>query len=291
MFFGGLTQCNSLWLYCTVGEDSDATILWKRQMGGLITRPRSDTLDDREELCQNILIILFTIMWKGVEGSTTEAWKVCVQFVIPHSPPTIAHTCSCQWEQISLLIRQRFRALSFVHWLVEWNEWKTGFVLAGSRSGFRSHFVHGPESRAAEGVDRSAPLTERDPPAGRHDGPQRDRSADESSSFLQQTSITSALNLEWQHFVFTFCKDFVLQSFWELVMFQAWFSKNSVRFIAAQISTFSSWQTLTQNKKMLPSCLLGADVPCSLFPGGQLVTNEWTYCLSASFTFWFSVQE
>ena len=35
-----------------------------------------EQLEKQEELCQNILIILFTVVWKGVEGCDNEAWKV-----------------------------------------------------------------------------------------------------------------------------------------------------------------------------------------------------------------------
>ena len=37
-----------------------------------------DDVKDSEELCQNLLILLFTVMWKGVEGSDTAAWKVMI---------------------------------------------------------------------------------------------------------------------------------------------------------------------------------------------------------------------
>jgi hypothetical protein len=35
-----------------------------------------DVVENSEELCQNLLIILYTVMWKGVEGSDEAAWKV-----------------------------------------------------------------------------------------------------------------------------------------------------------------------------------------------------------------------
>lgn len=35
-----------------------------------------DVVENSEELCQNLLIVLFTVMWKGVEGSDKTAWKV-----------------------------------------------------------------------------------------------------------------------------------------------------------------------------------------------------------------------
>ena len=36
-----------------------------------------ESVEDSEELCQNLLIVLLTIMWKGVEGSDKAAWQVC----------------------------------------------------------------------------------------------------------------------------------------------------------------------------------------------------------------------
>ncbi|CAL1548707.1 unnamed protein product, partial [Lymnaea stagnalis] len=35
----------------------------------------TDAIEQKEELCQNILIILLSIMWKGIEGSSKEIWK------------------------------------------------------------------------------------------------------------------------------------------------------------------------------------------------------------------------
>ncbi|XP_012936084.1 neurobeachin-like protein 1 [Aplysia californica] len=35
----------------------------------------ADTLEQKEELCQNVLIVLLSIMWKGLEGSSPEFWK------------------------------------------------------------------------------------------------------------------------------------------------------------------------------------------------------------------------
>lgn len=34
-----------------------------------------DQIDDSDELCYNLLVVLFTIMWQGVEGSDEMAWK------------------------------------------------------------------------------------------------------------------------------------------------------------------------------------------------------------------------
>ena len=35
-----------------------------------------DVMEDTEELSRNLLLILFTVMWKGVEGSDQNVWKV-----------------------------------------------------------------------------------------------------------------------------------------------------------------------------------------------------------------------
>ena len=36
----------------------------------------AETLEQKEELCQNVLIVLLSIMWKGIEGASLECWKV-----------------------------------------------------------------------------------------------------------------------------------------------------------------------------------------------------------------------
>jgi len=36
----------------------------------------TDRVDQTEELCQNLLIVLFTILWKGIDSSEESAWKV-----------------------------------------------------------------------------------------------------------------------------------------------------------------------------------------------------------------------
>jgi hypothetical protein len=35
-------------------------------------------VDQEEELCYLVGNILFTVLWRGVEGASKEAWKVCV---------------------------------------------------------------------------------------------------------------------------------------------------------------------------------------------------------------------
>ena len=37
---------------------------------------RDEQIEKSEELCQNVLIILFTILWKGVEGWDDNLWKL-----------------------------------------------------------------------------------------------------------------------------------------------------------------------------------------------------------------------
>ena len=41
-----------------------------------VVLPRDENMEKTEELCQNLLIILFTIMWKGVDKSDQPSWKV-----------------------------------------------------------------------------------------------------------------------------------------------------------------------------------------------------------------------
>jgi len=36
----------------------------------------TDRVDQTEELCQNLLIVLFTILWKGIDSTEESAWKV-----------------------------------------------------------------------------------------------------------------------------------------------------------------------------------------------------------------------
>ncbi len=56
------------------GDDSEISTALRRM--GLVTLARSDSMDLQQELCHNLLIILFTVLWKGVEGSDNDAWKV-----------------------------------------------------------------------------------------------------------------------------------------------------------------------------------------------------------------------
>ncbi|XP_064646322.1 neurobeachin-like protein 1 isoform X2 [Lineus longissimus] len=56
-----------------VGGDGDIVVEQLKQLG--VVLERSESAERAEELCQNLLIILFTILWKGVEGSGKTAWK------------------------------------------------------------------------------------------------------------------------------------------------------------------------------------------------------------------------
>ena len=42
----------------------------------------SDRVDQTEELCQNLLIVLFTVMWKGIDSTEELAWKVLLLFTV-----------------------------------------------------------------------------------------------------------------------------------------------------------------------------------------------------------------
>jgi hypothetical protein len=59
---------------CADVENGDIVAEQLKQLG--VVFERSESAEREEELCQNLLIILFTILWKGVEGSGKTAWKV-----------------------------------------------------------------------------------------------------------------------------------------------------------------------------------------------------------------------
>jgi len=42
----------------------------------------SDKVDQMEELCQNLLIVLFTILWKGIDSTEESAWKVLLLGIV-----------------------------------------------------------------------------------------------------------------------------------------------------------------------------------------------------------------
>lgn len=54
-----------------------------------------------EELCQNLLIILLTIMWKGVEGSEKNAWQVSPKITIIYK---ILHVYFIVFFKISIVL-------------------------------------------------------------------------------------------------------------------------------------------------------------------------------------------
>ena len=70
----------ALSLVSASGDDSSASTQDSEITQALVRmglfRSDSGSMEKNEELCQNLLIILFTIMWKGVEGSGEQAWKV-----------------------------------------------------------------------------------------------------------------------------------------------------------------------------------------------------------------------
>ncbi len=69
--------------------DSDV-LLAIRRMG--LRMPQTEDLEKTEELCQNLLIVLFTVAWKGVELSNHEAWKVRIIGIFH-----IEFVCHCWW--------------------------------------------------------------------------------------------------------------------------------------------------------------------------------------------------
>ena len=48
----------------------------------LMSSDSSDRVDQTEELCQNLLIVLFTVMWKGIDSTEELAWKVLLLFTV-----------------------------------------------------------------------------------------------------------------------------------------------------------------------------------------------------------------
>lgn len=79
-----------------------------------------DVVENSEELCQNLLIVLYTIMWKGVEGSDETAWKVSVAFITvksgleisPISNSVVKHSDWSSQEQISHSTKSHHFSLS-----------------------------------------------------------------------------------------------------------------------------------------------------------------------------------
>jgi hypothetical protein len=43
--------------------------------------------DREEELCYLVVNILFTVMWRGVEGASKDAWKVKIVFGFQNGGP------------------------------------------------------------------------------------------------------------------------------------------------------------------------------------------------------------
>ena len=69
-------------LRCQEADDKVASALMT--MGLAATLASSDgvsRIDQTEELCQNLLIVLFTVMWKGIDSTEESAWKVHAAFV------------------------------------------------------------------------------------------------------------------------------------------------------------------------------------------------------------------
>ena len=63
-----------MWLYMYLTEDDSVFQELKVELQKLGIQLQ-EKMEKTEELVQNLLIILFTIMWKGVEGCDEKAWK------------------------------------------------------------------------------------------------------------------------------------------------------------------------------------------------------------------------
>ena len=57
-------------------EEADDKVASALMTMGLATTDGADRVDQTEELCQNLLIVLFTILWKGIDSTEEFAWKV-----------------------------------------------------------------------------------------------------------------------------------------------------------------------------------------------------------------------
>jgi len=58
-------------------DDKVASALLTMGLAATLTSSDStDRVDQTEELCQNLLIVLFTVMWKGIDSTEESAWKV-----------------------------------------------------------------------------------------------------------------------------------------------------------------------------------------------------------------------
>jgi len=71
------------WVQLRYEDCDDRMTATLRTMGLTLPSPTTtdgagDRLENTEELCQNLLIVLFTIMWKGIESTPTDdtTWQV-----------------------------------------------------------------------------------------------------------------------------------------------------------------------------------------------------------------------
>ena len=57
---------------CTASNNHEVTLALRRIGVSMI----DSYYEQAEELCQNVLVLLYTLMWKGLNGSP-KSWKVC----------------------------------------------------------------------------------------------------------------------------------------------------------------------------------------------------------------------
>lgn len=59
------------------GSESNAVMLALKELG-LSVKPCAENMEKTEELCLNLLIVLFLILWKGIDQADETAWQVSV---------------------------------------------------------------------------------------------------------------------------------------------------------------------------------------------------------------------
>jgi len=74
-------------------DDKVASALMTMGLAATLTASDStDRIDQTEELCQNLLIVLFTVMWKGIDSTEESAWKVLLFIFTVELQATLLHS-------------------------------------------------------------------------------------------------------------------------------------------------------------------------------------------------------
>ena len=106
---------------CRASNDSDVALALKR----LGVEMLDTYYEQAEELCQNVLVLLYTLMWKGLDGST-KSWKV--GRLLSHDQ-NLHHSIHKSHDMIYLfpLLQERGQVFAAVHYTHE------NYILLKSR--------------------------------------------------------------------------------------------------------------------------------------------------------------